>query len=76
MTRVINIVTIKDIKEFVNVARDYGDDIIVKSGQYAVPACSLMGLMSIDLSKPVKISFPDEIENRVDNDFGTWISGD
>ena len=73
MKRIVEIVTIKDIKDFVNTAIKYGDQITVKTGQYVVPACSLMGMMSLDLTKPFQIVFDDSLENNVDNDFKDWI---
>lgn len=76
MTRKISLVTIRDIKDFVNTARDYGDDIIVRTELYAVPACSLMGVMSLNLNEPIKISFADEFEDRIDKDFAEWFVKD
>lgn len=73
MKRMVEIVTIKDIKDFVNRAFKYGDNIIVKTGQYIVPACSLMGMMSLDLTKPFQIIFDEKFENGVDNDFKEWF---
>ncbi len=73
MTRKIKLVTIRDIKDFVNKARDYGDEIVVKTGQYVVPACSLMGVMSLDLSNPIKIAFDESLEGRINTDFDTWM---
>lgn len=73
MKRIVEIVTIKDIKDFVNTAIKYGDQITVKTGQYVVPACSLMGMMSLDLTKPFQIVFDDSLENSIDDDFKDWI---
>ena len=72
MKRTVEIVTIKDIKAFVDRAFKYGDNIVVKTGQYIVPACSLMGMMSLDLSKPFQIVFDERFENGVDSDFKEW----
>lgn len=73
MKRTVELITIKDIKDFVNVARKYGDEIVVKTGQYVVPACSLMGMMSLDLSKPFQLVFDESLECGVDEDFKSWI---
>ncbi len=49
----IKLGTINDVKEFVNVVAlcDYDVDLI--SGRYAIDAKSIMGIFSLDLSKPV-----------------------
>lgn len=48
---------IADIKDFINLASKCRDDVIVKSGHYAVSAKSIMGLFSLDLTKPLKVEF-------------------
>ncbi|MBQ0110688.1 MAG: HPr family phosphocarrier protein [Oscillospiraceae bacterium] len=47
--------TLEDVKSFVNVAmlKDYELDFI--SGKYVVNAKSIMGIFSLDLTKPVKL---------------------
>lgn len=48
---------ITDIKDFVNLASKCKDDVVVKSGNYAVSAKSIMGLYSLDLTKHLKVEF-------------------
>ena len=48
--------TIGDVKEFVNIVNRYDFDIDLVSGRYAVDAKSIMGIFSLDLSKPLKVS--------------------
>lgn len=47
--------TINDVKEFVSEVSlcDYDVDLI--SGRYAVDAKSIMGIFSLDLSKPIQL---------------------
>ena len=45
---------INDVKEFVNVVTKYDFDIDLTSGRYVVDAKSIMGIFSLDLSKPIK----------------------
>lgn len=47
--------TINDVKEFVSEVTlcDYDVDLI--SGRYAVDAKSIMGIFSLDLSKPIQL---------------------
>lgn len=48
---------ITDIKDFVSLTSMCQDDVVVKSGHYAVSAKSIMALFSLDLSKPLKVEF-------------------
>ena len=45
--------TIEDVKEFVNITNKYEFDCDLISGRYAVDAKSIMGIFSLDLSKPL-----------------------
>ena len=47
---------INDVKEFVNIVMRYDFDIDLISGRYAVDAKSIMGIFSLDLSKPIEIT--------------------
>ena len=46
---------IGDIRNFVNAASDYDSQIEAVSGRHIVNAKSLMGIFSLDLSKPVEL---------------------
>ena len=56
---------IADIKDFVNLALMCRDDVVVKSGHYAVSAKSIMGLFVLDLTKPLKVEFYGAIPYEV-----------
>ena len=45
---------INDVKDFVNIVSKYDFDIDLTSGRYVVDAKSIMGIFSLDLSKPIK----------------------
>lgn len=47
--------TINDVKEFVNIVTKFDYDVDLVSGRYAVDAKSIMGIFSLDLSKPIKV---------------------
>lgn len=47
--------SINDVKNFVNAAGSQMFDIDISSGRYTVDAKSIMGLFSIDLSKPITV---------------------
>ena len=47
--------SINDVKDFVNIVRKYDFDVDLTSGRYVVDAKSIMGIFSLDLSKPIKV---------------------
>lgn len=54
MTRVkIRLGTISDVKDFVNAVTLCDYDVDLVSGRYAIDAKSIMGIFSLDLSRPV-----------------------
>ncbi len=56
-----------DVKNFVNIVTKYDFDIDLASGRYIVDAKSIMGIFSLDLSKPIKIEIhSDDCEALVD----------
>lgn len=56
---------IADIPKFVGLASKCKDDVVVKSGNFAVDAKSLLGLYSLDLTKPLKVEFYGHIPYEV-----------
>lgn len=55
--------SISDIKTFVNIVNKYEFDVDLTSGRYVVDAKSIMGIFSLDLSKPIKVDVHAEDEN-------------
>ena len=47
--------TINDVKGFVNIVCKYDFDVDLISGRYAIDAKSIMGIFSLDLSKPITL---------------------
>ena len=55
--------SINDVKNFVNAVNKYDFDVDLTSGRYVVDAKSIMGIFSLDLSKPIKVEvFTDETD--------------
>lgn len=46
---------INDVKDFVNILMRFGYDIELVSGKYVVDAKSIMGIFSLDLSRPIEL---------------------
>lgn len=69
----IQLKSINDVKDFVNIVNKYDFDVDLSSGRYIVDAKSIMGIFSLDLSKPIKVEvhsddcekFCDETKNFV-----------
>ncbi|MBE7038990.1 MAG: HPr family phosphocarrier protein [Ruminococcaceae bacterium] len=45
---------INDVKNFVNIVNRYDYEMDLTSGRYVVDAKSIMGIFSLDLTKPIK----------------------
>lgn len=48
--------SINDVKKFVNTVSKYDFDVDLTSERYIVDAKSIMGIFSLDLSKPIKVN--------------------
>ncbi|SEW42353.1 HPr family phosphocarrier protein [[Clostridium] fimetarium] len=53
----VDLNSIKKINDFVNIVSKYDDNIDLVSGRYVVNAKSILGVFSLDLSKPLKVEF-------------------
>ena len=51
----IQLNAINDVKDFVNTVMMFDYDIDLVSGRYAIDAKSIMGIFSLDLSKPIRL---------------------
>ncbi len=59
----IKLNSINHVKTFVNTVNKYDFDVDLTSGRYVVDAKSIMGIFSLDLSKPIKVEvYSDETE--------------
>ncbi len=57
----IKLNSINHVKTFVNTVNKYDFDVDLTSGRYVVDAKSIMGIFSLDLSKPIKVEvYSDE----------------
>lgn len=59
----ISLTEIDQVKDFVNLVGQVPYDVDVVSGRYTVNAKSILGIFSLDLSKPVQVvMFSDDCE--------------
>lgn len=52
----ISLNSIDKVKSFVNEITKYDNDFDLVSGRYVIDAKSIMGIFSLDLSKPINLS--------------------
>ena len=58
--------SINDVKKFVNVVSKYDFDVDLTSDRYVVDAKSIMGIFSLDLSKPISVAVhSDDCDNFI-----------
>ena len=58
----IKLNTINEVKEFVNIVMQCPYDVDLVSGRYIIDAKSLMGIFSLDLTRPI------DLEADIDSD--------
>ena len=58
----IKLNTINEVKEFVNIVLQCPYDVDLVSGRYIIDAKSLMGILSLDLTRPI------DLEADIDSD--------
>ncbi len=62
-TTTVALKAIDDVKNFVNTIMRFDFDIDLVSGRYAIDAKSIMGIFSLDLSKPIELrAYTDDAE--------------
>ncbi len=65
-SKMLNLSSIETVKKFVNLANHYEFPISVLSEKYKVDAKSIMGIFSLDLTKPVEMQIEEDIEGPQD----------
>jgi alpha-D-ribose 1-methylphosphonate 5-phosphate C-P lyase len=56
----IKLTLTEDIKDFVRITSKYNYDIDLRSGRYTIDAKSILGIFSLDLSKPIAMDVYDD----------------
>lgn len=62
----IMINSINDVKDFVNIVSKYDFDVDLTSGRYVVDAKSIMGIFSLDISKPIELNIHADDKDLAD----------
>ena len=69
----IKLSSIEDVRNFVNIVSKYNIDIDLMSGRYVVDAKSIMGIFSLDLMKPIKLTAHSEDTDALMADIAPYI---
>ena len=64
---ILNLNSISKIQSFVNDVLKFEADVDVVSGRYVIDAKSIMGLFSLDLSKPIEIKIHSDNISELEN---------
>jgi len=56
----VSLNSIDKVKVFVNVVSKYDSDFDLVAGRYVIDAKSIMGIFSLDLSKPIELTIHDD----------------
>ncbi len=62
-TVTINLESIDKVKSFVNDITKFDSDFDLVSGRYVIDAKSIMGIFSLDLSKPINLNIHGDEDN-------------
>jgi phosphotransferase system HPr-like phosphotransfer protein len=67
--------SISAVKNFVNIVTAYDFEVDLASGRYAVDAKSIMGIFSLDLSKPIQLTAHTDDADKFFNEIRDYIVG-
>lgn len=69
----VQLSAINDVKEFVSAVSMFDFDVDLISGRYKVDAKSIMGIFSLDLSKPIDLEVHTDDVATVEKALGKFI---
>lgn len=58
----VNLNSVEKVKNFVNEVSAFDSDVDLVSSRYVIDAKSLMGIFSLDLSRPIEVEIHGEAE--------------
>ncbi|MCL2741037.1 MAG: HPr family phosphocarrier protein [Oscillospiraceae bacterium] len=69
----ISLKSINDVKEFVEITNRYDCDVDLSSGRYIVDGKSIMGIFSLNLTKPIKVDVYSDDDAGLLGDIGKFV---
>lgn len=70
----VSLNSINDVKNFVNIVGKYDFDIDLVSDRYVVDAKSIMGIFSLDLTKPIGVQVHTDDPKKIMEELMPYIS--
>ena len=70
---VIQLLSIKDVRQFVDAVTKYDVEIDLSSGRYVVDAKSIMGIFSLDLLQPIGVTIHSDDCDAILKDLDNFI---
>ena len=70
----VSLGSINDVKNFVNIVGKYDFDIDLISDRYVVDAKSIMGIFSLDLTKPIGVQLHTEDADEIMEELKPYIA--
>ena len=69
----VSLASINDVKNFVNIVAKYDFDIDLVSDRYVVDAKSIMGIFSLDLTKPIGVNLHTDNGDEIIEELKPYI---
>mgnify|MGYP003321244468 CR=1 FL=1 len=69
----VSLASINDVKNFVNIVGKYDFDIDLISDRYVVDAKSIMGIFSLDLTKPIGVQLHTDNADEIIEELKPFI---
>lgn len=70
----VSLASINDVKNFVNIVAKYDFDIDLVSDRYVVDAKSIMGIFSLDLTKPIGVNLHTDNADEIMEELKPYIA--
>lgn len=70
----VSINSIDDVKNFVNIVAKYDFDIDLISDRYRVDAKSIMGIFSLDLTKPIQVDVLTDDASAIEAELAPYMA--
>ena len=70
----VSLASINDVKNFVNIVAKYDFDIDLISDRYVVDAKSIMGIFSLDLTKPIGVNLHTDNADEIMAELKPYIA--
>ena len=74
--RMVQLSSIQQIKDFVNLVTRYPNDFDLVSGRYTIDAKSIMGIFSLDLTHPLRLCIYGEVSEELLEALAPYLAED